>query len=168
MLRKSTFSFASWSSVTSEDNPAIKSLSAEPTCCENMSPTCWEGLIESRASIAVRREGELVGWVLTMLDTTGAEPTLSCESGYVRHDLWRTGVLVEAYYHAYSEAAKHFGPGTIVRFSTGPRMPGMMALTRRRFAPVSLWVDDWLVSRKSLLATGKAARGEMGSAAHFL
>ena len=44
----------------------------------------------------------------------------------------------------YQAVARNFGPQTIVRLFTGP---GMMALTRRRFVSVSLWIDDWMVSR---------------------
>ena len=40
-----------------------------------------------------------------------------------------------------------FGPDAVVRFLAGPHMPGRVAFVRRRFAPVSLWVDDWLASR---------------------
>lgn len=88
--------------------------------------------------------------MLFRLDTTDHEPTLYCEAAYIQHDLWRTGILAAGYLHGYRAVAEHFGPHTIVRFFTVPRMPGMMALVRRRFAPVSLWVDDWLFSRKVL------------------
>jgi hypothetical protein len=95
------------------------------------------------------RAGALVGWVLTRLEIE-PEAYICCESAYIRHDLWNTGVLVAGYLDAYRGAANHFGPDCIVRFSTGPLMPGLMALTRHRFAPVSLWVDDWLFSQKVL------------------
>jgi ribosomal protein S18 acetylase RimI-like enzyme len=150
LLRNAAFPFSPWSTVNPADDPAIERLSREPTCRPNMSPKSWAGYIEPRVSVAIRRHRELVGWVLLRLDGAENEPTLHCESAYIQHELWRTGVLVAAYLHGYQAGVRHFGPQTIVRFFTGPRMPGMMALTRRRFAPVSLWIDDWMVSRKTL------------------
>jgi hypothetical protein len=34
-----------------------------------------------------------------------------------------------------------------LRFNTGPKVSGMMALTLRRFAPAALWIDEWRRSR---------------------
>ena len=150
LLQNPDFSFASWSTVTDADDLAIERLSAEPTCVPNMSPNSWTGYIEPRASVAIRRRGTLVGWVLNRLHATDPEPILYCESAYIEHSLWRTAVLVAGYFHGYRMAAEHFGPDCVLHFFTGPRMPGMIALTRRRFAPVSMWVDDWLYSRKVL------------------
>ena len=159
LLRNPSLSFSPWSTVTAADDPAIERLSSEPACGTYMSPKSWTGHIEPRVSIAIRRGSELVGWMLFRLDTTDPEPTLYCETAYIQHDLWRTGILAAGYLHGYRAVAEHFGPHAIVRFFTVPRMPGMMALVRRRFAPVSLWVDDWLFSRKVLNSPSLLCKG---------
>ena len=92
-----------------------------------------------------------MGWVLLTPDSQDPLQVLHCQSAYIRHDLWRTGALVGGFLHGYRAVAEHFGPDAVVRFHTVPRLPGMVVLVRRRFAPVSLWVDDWLVSRKRLV-----------------
>jgi len=150
LLRNSAYSFAPWAELTAADRPAIERLSAEPLCSPYLSPDSWTGLIDSRISIAVRKHGEVVGWVLLSPDSQDPRRLLHCESAYIRHDLWHTGALVGGFLQGYRAVADHFGPDAVVRFHTVPRLPGMVALVRRRFAPVSLWVDDWLVSRKRL------------------
>ena len=150
LLRNPAYSFTLWADVTPADTSAIERLSAEPACSPYLSPKTWAGHIEARVSVAVRRYGELVGWVLLRRAPQEAELTLHCECAYIQHNLWRTGALVVGYLHVYRAVANQFGPQAVVRFSTVPRLAGMMALTRRRFAPVALWVDDWLVSRKVL------------------
>jgi GNAT superfamily N-acetyltransferase len=150
LLRNPDFTFMPWTTLTPTDETAIDRLCQEPACSQYLSPKTWTGQIEPRISTVIRQGEELVGWVLVRLDPEYSEPTLHCEAAYIRHDLWRSGLLVAGYLHVYRAAASCFGNDTILHFHTSPRLPGMMALTRRRFAPVSLWVDDWLESRKRL------------------
>jgi hypothetical protein len=62
--------------------------------------------------------------------------------------LWHTGVLVAGYYHAFARQAAAYGEDTIASYFTC--LPRQMAMTRRRFAPIALQLDEILSASKSL------------------
>ncbi|CAO3438030.1 GNAT family N-acetyltransferase [Azospirillum doebereinerae] len=140
------FAFDPWDSVGPGDDAALAALAAEPDCLPHMLPDIGAGRIEPACSIAVRRHGVLVGWVLgertdrVPLDGHRHRPAVYYRSAYLTRPLWHTGVLVGAYWHAYARQTAAFGPDSLAMFCTV--FPRMMALVRRRFAPISLRVDE--------------------------
>ncbi|MBK1837293.1 GNAT family N-acetyltransferase [Azospirillum sp. YIM B02556] len=140
------FSFESWRSPDVDDRAAIAALAAEPDHLPLMHPDLRAERIEPACSIAVRRQGVLVGWVLAErtdrvpIDGYRDRPAIDYRSAYLARHLWHTGVLVGAYWHAYARQVAAFGPTSIAMFGT--IFPRMMALVRRRFAPISLRVDE--------------------------
>lgn len=140
------FTFECWRGLDGADGPAVAALAAEPEFLAPLHPSVRAERIEPACSIAVRRRGALVGWVLgertdrVPLDGVGHRPAVYYRSAYLARPLWHTGVLVGAYWHAYARQAAVFGPDSLALFCTG--FPRMMALVRRRFAPISLRIDE--------------------------
>lgn len=140
------FTFDSWDRVGPADAEALAALAAEPDCLPHMPPRLGAERIEPLCSIAVRRHGALVGWVLgertdrVPLDGYRERRAIYYRSAYLARPLWHSGVLVGAYWHAYARQAAAFGPESVAMFCTV--FPRMMALVRRRFAPISLRVDE--------------------------
>jgi len=157
MLANAGITIACWAERTAQDTAAIEKLSQPSSCPGSLSPQYWSGLFDEGTSLVLRAHGEIVGWILARLDPSGGAdaavpPTLFVPAAFIRRDLWRSGMLVAAY-HAISRGhADRFGATAPVRFSTSSSYPGMMALTRRRIAPVALWIDDWMGSSKSLVS----------------
>ena len=140
------FSFDPWRTPDADDRAAIADLAAEPEHLPLMHPDVRAERIEPACSIAVRRRGMLVGWVLAEraesvpLDGYRDRPAIDYRSAYLARSLWHTGMLVGAYWHAYARQVAAFGPNSIAMFGT--MFPRMMSLVRRRFAPISLRVDE--------------------------
>jgi hypothetical protein len=121
-----------------------------------LSPQRWSGQFDESASLVLRLRGEVVGWILARLDPSSdaaapGPPTLFIPAAFIRRELWRSGMLVAAYHAITRNHADRFGSAAPVRFSTHSSFAGMMALTRRRFAPIALWIDEWMESSKSLV-----------------
>lgn len=140
------FAFDPWRGLDETDGQALTALAAEPEFLAHMHPSVRAECIEPACSIAVRRHGALVGWVLgeradsVPLDGYGHRPAVYYRSAYLARSLWHTGVLVGAYWHAYARQTAAFGPDSLALFCTA--FPRMMALVRRRFAPISLRIDE--------------------------
>ncbi|MBP2230009.1 GNAT superfamily N-acetyltransferase [Azospirillum agricola] len=140
------FAFEPWSGVGAADAGALAALTAEPDVLPHMHPDLRAEHIEPACSVAVRRHGALVGWVIgeraasVPLDSHRDRPAILYRSAYLARPLWHTGVLVGAYWHAYARQTAAFGPRSVAMFATV--FPRMMALVRRRFAPISLRVDE--------------------------
>ncbi len=148
------FTFEPWREPDADDGAAISAGEAEPDFLPSMAPALCAGRVEPACSIAVRRDGALVGWVLgeraegVALDGYRDRPAIYYRSAYLSRPLWHTGLLVGAYWHAYARQAEAFGPRSIATFRTA--MPRMMALVRRRFAPISLRIDETFETTKPL------------------
>jgi GNAT superfamily N-acetyltransferase len=129
----------------------------------------WQRL-EQGVSCLVRREGQLVGWVLagrsrerwSALAETGADqniqgakvPLIEYYEAYLDPSYWHTAIAVGAYYHCYSKQVELFGPQSLALYYTGPSRPRMVHLTRRRFAPIAervetIWKSDGPISENS-------------------
>lgn len=138
--------FEPWQPLDPSGASALAGLAAEPDFVAHMHPDSWAGGIEPVCSVAVRRKGELVGWVLgertdrVPLDGYRDRPAIHYVSAYLARSLWHTGILVAAYWHAYHRQSEWLGPHSIAFFHTP--LPRMMALVRRRFAPIALCVDE--------------------------
>ncbi|WP_142848458.1 GNAT family N-acetyltransferase [Telmatospirillum sp. J64-1] len=150
-----SFTFEPWRTPDAADIAALAALAAEPDYIPQMHPDEGSAPIEEACSIAVRRDDQLLGWVIgertdrIPLDGYRDRPAIHYRSAYLARSLWHTGLLVTAYWHAYARQAEAFGPDSIAFFFTC--VPRMMALTQRRFAPIALRVDESFFSFKGVL-----------------
>lgn len=151
------FTFETWRTPDAADRAAIAALAAEPEHLPHMHPDIRADHVVPACSVAVRQHGALVGWVLgeraerVPLDGCRDRPAIHYRSAYLARRLWHTGMLVGAYWHAYARQAEVFGPASIAMFATV--FPRMMALVRRRFAPISLRVDETFEMTRIPLST---------------
>jgi hypothetical protein len=116
-----------------------------------MAPATYEANLDPVASVALRREGCLIGWVLAqpvarpMPGVPDGRHSLYYASAYIDEALAATGSLVGGYYHAFSRQGAAYGMESIACLHT--TMPRMQAMVRRRFGPMALRVDETFESR---------------------
>lgn len=110
-------------------------------------------------SIAIRRRGRLIGWLMaTPADRTFVEadhpgrdlPALRYLEAFVDPDYWHSGITVAAYHHCYARQAQAFGHHSLAIYYTSPGRPRMVALTRRRFAALADRLETIFAFRRSL------------------
>ncbi len=151
------FSFENWQ-IRDGDAEAIARLSAQSACIAYLEPQQHASRIEPEVSIAIRRDGALTGWVLgermsygmgrgTLLDDA---VSIHYFAAYCDEALAKSGLLIGGYFHAFARQAASFGPKSRAVYVTSPSMPGMLALTQRRFAAIAERVDEIFTSRKAL------------------
>ena len=133
-----------WRDLASAEIARLQGLSGEPQCPESLRLDPWLAHIDADLSIGLRVKGEAVGWVLIALTdpTENGRSDAFCPAAYIRRDLWRSGSLVRGYLRAIERVAEARGTEARLRFSTSANLPGMHALTLRRFAPAVEWVDE--------------------------
>ncbi len=99
-------------------------------------------------SLALRRHGEIVGWVL---GSKGAIPdTVYYSHGYVLHKVRRAGWLVAGVREVCERQCALMGPETISVFETAANNADMRRFMERQLKPYSLWTDSRYLSEKSL------------------
>jgi hypothetical protein len=150
---QATYMFTPWGDIDERDRLDAGRLSLQPPCKLDpaMRPLQGDVVLEPAVSLAVRRAGRLVGWVLgERVAEPGSPPAIYYAAAYLDMALWRSGILVEAYRRALARQQAAFGADSIARFSTNAAMTGMIALIRRRIAPIALSVDEMLVTRKRI------------------
>lgn len=147
--------------LTEADAQRVDSLLALSDAKQMHGPLRLWPQLEQRVSCIVRREGELIGWVLagpsrqrwsalsegrTTQDTQDAS-LIEYFEAYLDPRYWHTAIAVGAYHHCYSRQVEFFGPQSLALYYTGPSRPRMVHLTRRRFAPIAervetIWRSD--------------------------
>jgi len=147
--------FKPWGERTPAEEGEVADLAAAEDCPSGLTPSRWHDDMEAEHSLLMLQSGRVVGWILARREPSAdpdplAPPTLFVLAAYIRRELWRSGLLVLSYHFIVRQHAERFGDAAEVRFSTSHDYPGMMALTRRRFAPAALWVDEWLYAHKLL------------------
>jgi GNAT superfamily N-acetyltransferase len=108
----------------------------------------FDGL-EPEVSVVIRRAGTAVGWVVGRRSRfpvlqPGSITAIAYSSGYVAPSLARRGVLVGGFWHALTRQAAAYGPSSIATFHTAT--PRMIALCRRRLAPIALQAEEVFAS----------------------
>ena len=148
-------SFEPWRPLDAADLAAVRTLSQEPGYRPGMAPEADPETFDPACSIAVRREGQLIGWVVAeglpviTLDAYRNRKGVSYRSAYLTQKLWHTGLMVGAYRAAFEAQVNAYGPDSIAVFHTG--IPRMAAMVRRRFGPIALQVDEHWRTRQLLV-----------------
>lgn len=153
-------SFDAWvPSVMETDKEGIARLVEQPSCIAYLEPLQHAARIEPTVSLSIRREGVLLGWILgerlgqsigpgTMVpDVT----SINYFAAYCDEAVAARGLLIGAFFHSFSRQAAAFGPRSRATYITKPIMPQMVALSRRRFAPIADYVDEVFISRRHLM-----------------
>jgi GNAT superfamily N-acetyltransferase len=157
LLKSTDYSFTPWVKINAVDREAAELLYRQEPCrvLAALTPQPWREVIEPKTSLAVRRGGRLVGWVLgeRIPDTAEGVPSIHHVAGYVDTELWRTGIMVAAFCHAFARQQTEFGPDSVARFMTSIGTKAMFSFVRRRLSLFATTVDELFVTRKLLAAT---------------
>jgi GNAT superfamily N-acetyltransferase len=159
------YTFDPWSEPNDADQVALTRLRGQQSCQPMMDPARYSAAIDPACSLAVRRAGELVGWVLavplsgTMVAAYGERVSRHYVSAYLDEPLWSTAALVVGYCIAFGRQVAAYGTHSLAMYYSS--LPRMQALTRRRFAPFALKFSEILETCKPL-AQGSAATGGGG------
>ncbi|SUB01493.1 Uncharacterised protein [Pannonibacter phragmitetus] len=143
-----------WRELDGVDLAAVEALSREPGYVPGMAPQADPETFDPACSVAVRRSGQLLGWVVAeslpviTLDAYRGRKGVCYRSAYLTQRLWHTGLLVGAYRAAFEAQVNTYGPGSIAVFHTS--IPRMAAMVRRRFGPIALQVDEHWRMNKTL------------------
>lgn len=142
------YSFDPWSEPHDADQAALARLRRQPSFQPMMDPALYAATIDPACSLAVRRAGELVGWVLAvplsgaMVASYGERVGRHYVSAYLDEPLWSTAALVAGYCIAFGRQVAAYGPQSLAMYYS--TLPRMQALTRRRFAPFALKFSEIL------------------------
>jgi GNAT superfamily N-acetyltransferase len=146
-----SYSFEPWRPLSAADAEAYGRLLAQDKTFD-VAPYVQK--LDPQCSLQVRRSGVLVGWVVAtpvqnaMLARYRDRVCRLYVCAFLDRNLWHTAVLVAGYYHAFSRQVAAYGEDTIANYHS--IFPRMMAMTRRRFAPIALRLDEILSAEKAL------------------
>lgn len=148
------FTFEAWRPLTDADQASLARLRAQRSFRSHLDFMPFAADIDPACSLHVRRSGELLGWVAATpfqgatVTRYGNRIGRLYRSAYIDESLWRTAALIAAYHHAVSRQGSAYGSDSIATYFT--EFPDQMALTRRRFAPIALSIDEIHEISKSL------------------
>ncbi len=139
------------------DIEAVERYLSDPEAADMLGPFRQAEQLAHDFSIAIRRDGQLVGWLVAaearrpLLETGIDVPAIRYLEAYLDPAYRHGGIMVGAYYHCYSTQMARLGRDSVAIYYTScDSRPRMVALTRRRFAPLAervetiLSASDWL------------------------
>jgi GNAT superfamily N-acetyltransferase len=134
---------------TETDEDAIGRLLSQPEAKPFPDPRRFLTTHIPDLSFAIRRRGALLGWLIAEPARAALVSSLNIPHGvvvdykefYLDAALWQHGYGLGAFYHAFIAQATLFGEDSLAAYLTHPGVPRMVALTRRRFAPMAIRFD---------------------------
>lgn len=133
------------------DVEAVERYLADPDAADMWGPIRQAAQLAHDFSVLVRRDGRLVGWLLatesqrTLLDPDAPcadKPAIRYLEAFLDPAYWHSGIMIAAYYHCYSKQAERLGRDSVaIYYTSRETRPRMVALTRRRFAPLAERVE---------------------------
>lgn len=132
--------------LTSDDVTSVNAYCARPDFVDMFGPLNDAVPFDDDLSLIIRRHGVLVGWLLAIREkayrgahavSPTSQPTVRYLEAYLDPAYWHSGVMIGAYFHCYQKQALLFGPDSVAVYYTNQNLPRMVALTRRRFAPIA-------------------------------
>jgi len=150
-LEQKGYSTTGWADRTAQDRTRISELVAdEATCPPHFDPNRWEGRAEPAISVAIRRHGDIVGWIIGERDDRfHDERVYHYSTGWVLPELSRTGWLIGGILDVCRRQAEVFGPDSLSICETLPTNLAMRKFIWERLRPAYvLWTDVRYVSEK--------------------
>ncbi|MBB4955143.1 GNAT superfamily N-acetyltransferase [Agrobacterium vitis] len=145
--------------LTADDVKAVNAYCARPDFIDMFGPLAPELQFDDDLSLIIRRHGVLVGWLLAIREeryrgahtaSQTVQPMVRYLEAYLDPAYWHSGVMIGAYFQCYQKQALMFGPDSIAVYYTNQKLPRMVALTRRRFAPIADRFEISLCAMQSL------------------
>lgn len=126
------------------DIQAVERYLADPEAADMSGPFRLTDSLARDFSIAIRRDGQLVGWLLaaetrrSLLDANADGTAIRYLEAYLDPAYRQSGIMVGAYYHCYSRQMALLGRESVaVYYTSHESRPRMVALSLRRFAPIA-------------------------------
>ncbi len=153
-----SYAFASLE-LSAADIEAVERYLSDPEAADMSGPIRQADQLAPDFSIVIRRDGQLVGWLLAteshrpLVEGDADVPTVRYLEAYLDPAYREGGIMVGAYYHCYSRQMTLLGRESIaVYFTSHESRPRMVALTLRRFAPIAERVETIFGSSRCLSA----------------
>ncbi len=139
-----------------EDDAEVERMLGQPEARGFSDPRKLAPETIAEITLSVRRHRQLVGWIIAK---TGS-PTLAASlkmpgratvyysDFYLDRPLWRTGLGIAVFVRAFRAQIALFGENSLAVYNTREDLPGMAALSRRRFAPLAIRFDTIFTSEK--------------------
>lgn len=128
---------------------AVRAVETQRGFLAGLSPSRQAQALDLSTSIAIVRQGAIVGWVLAGQPQHRFDASLGIRwpAAYVTEDLWRTGVLIRACWHSLALAGERHGADVTAMFYAV--LPAILSMARRRLADVAV-VTDIIEARKTI------------------
>lgn len=141
LLADDDISYDRWGEFSAQDWETFDGLVREAKLPRASRDYLMVDGLEPKVSVVLRKNGVPIGWVVgrhSVVPLENGRPVaaIGYSSAYVKPALARRGVLIAGFWHAFSRQADAFGPDAIAVYQTPT--PRMIALSRRRFAPIAL------------------------------
>ncbi|MCM5558950.1 hypothetical protein [Pleomorphomonas sp. JP5] len=143
--------------LSAADIEAVERYLSDPEAADMLGPFRQAEPLALDFSIAIRRHGQLVGWLLAtetrhpLIEASSDVPAIRYLEAYLDPAYRQSGIMVGAYYHCYSRQMARFGRDSIaIYYTSHDSRPRMVALTLRRFAPVAERVETILCAGSRL------------------
>jgi len=158
-LQQRGYAATLWGEITAADREQIAALVATVLTPEErqFDPLPAAGKLEllPDLSLILRREQEIVGWIL---GSRGALPdSVYYSHGYVLPSVRRAGWLVGGVRDVCQRQAEQLGGETVSVFETAHDNQAMRRFMERQLKPYSLWTDSRYRSEKEIGAAGTPA-----------
>lgn len=132
--------------LSDADRAAVCAYLAWPEAAGMAGPMAFADRMAPAFSILIRRQGVLVGWVLA---SQAADGSIHYDEAFFDPAYWHSGIAIGAYHHCYARQAALLGRDSVATYYTDPTRPRMVALTRRRFAPIADRIETILAVRSA-------------------
>ncbi len=134
--------------LNAADVEAVERYLSTPEAADMSGPIRQAEQLADDFSIAIRRDGQLVGWLLAtetrrpLVEANADVPAIRYLEAYLDPAYRQGGIMVGAYYHCYSRQAARLGRDSVaVYYTSHDSRPRMVALTLRRFASLAERVE---------------------------
>lgn len=141
-----------WCEITPEDRKVAQKLAENDPFARRYPFWQYEKHIDPKLSLALRLNGELVGWVLAQTPEDQAHHHYV--AGFVRQDLQSAGWLAIGIFDASQLQYDQYGPKSLTLYETQGDNPKMITFMKRRQAFVTEWMDERYVCCRKVSSLG--------------
>jgi len=140
------YSHTPWVKINDQDRLCVRKL-VSLIDYPNQNPMVWEANADPALSLALRRKGILVGWVLA---ENYLPNYIHYVCGWVEPELQRLGWLMAALFRVCEQQLRICGPHTTAVYETPSGNTRMVRMMKERLSPYTEWMDELMRSRRPL------------------
>lgn len=151
-LERNGYSATSWADRSDVDRALVEKLASDETVCpSHLNPSRFDASAEPSVSIAIRRGGNVVGWVIGERSQISQEEIIHYTCGWVVPKLSRSGWLIAGVMEVCRRQSETVGPDSLAIFETRPDNLAMRKFMWERLKPRNpVWTDTRYCSAKEI------------------